>query len=169
MSKATIAAARATLAVRRRRRGDLRGPPSSANTDHTIDLYRVSRPMRRSLLVVVVVAASSTLAACVPPREHVDGRSADGRTAVDLDLHAASGDSVMGTGTVRVAGRPRAVVLRGKWDDKGDGVRHLAATLQADTMPGERWALEWSPLSLDGTLRRSETTGATPEVALTTR
>jgi hypothetical protein len=123
----------------------------------------------RPALACSLFALAASLAACVPPREHVDGRSADGGTAVDLDLHPAAGDSVQGTGTVRVAGRPRTVVLHGHWNDKGDGIRHLAATLQADTMPGERWTLEWSPVSLNGSIRRAEAAEGMPEVALAAR
>lgn len=110
--------------------------------------------MRRPLLAASALALS-TLAACVPPREHVDGRSADGRTAIQLDLRSTASDSVLGSGTLRVAGRPRAVVLHGRWHEKGDGLRQLAATLQSDTMPGERWALVWSPVSLEGRLTRA--------------
>jgi hypothetical protein len=113
--------------------------------------------MRRPTLAAAVVLLS-TLAACVPPREHVDGRSADGQTAIQLDLRSTAGDSVLGTGTLRVAGKPRTVVLHGRWHEKGDGLRQLAATLQSDTMPGERWALEWSPVSLHGRLTRDQGT-----------
>lgn len=125
--------------------------------------------MRSPLAALSVLVAASAFTACVPPREHVDGRSADGGTAVELDLHPASGDSVLGTGTLRVAGQPRTVVLHGHWNDKGDGARQLAATLQADTTPDERWALEWSPVSLNGTLRRTEATDDVSEVALAAR
>jgi hypothetical protein len=125
--------------------------------------------MRSSILACSMIALAASLAACVPPRERVDGRSADGGTAVELDLRSASGDSVQGSGTVRVAGQPRAVSLHGHWNDKGDGMRHLAATLQADTMPGERWTLEWSPVSLNGSIRRTESAEGMPEVALAAR
>ena len=113
--------------------------------------------MRRSALRVSVplLALGLLTVACVPPREHVDGRSADGATTVALDLRPASGDSVIGTGTVRVAGQPRTVVLRGQWNEIGDGRRSLAATLQADTTPEEHWSLEWSPSELEGSLRGS--------------
>jgi hypothetical protein len=107
--------------------------------------------MRRARLSVLLLALS--LAACVPPRERLDGVSPDGRTRVALDLHTASGDSVKGSGILRVAGRPVKVVLRGKWNDVGDGVRSLQATLQSDTMPDWRWSLVWSPSDLNGSLR----------------
>lgn len=125
--------------------------------------------MHPSVLALSVLALASVLAACVPPREHVDGRSADGGTAVELDLHSAAGDSVLGSGTIRVAGHPRAVVLHGQWSDKGDGIRQLAATLQADTMPAEQWTLEWSPVSLNGSLRHSDAGETASEVALASR
>ncbi|MFL5607289.1 MAG: hypothetical protein ACJ8AD_12645 [Gemmatimonadaceae bacterium] len=107
--------------------------------------------MRRAPLLALPLALS--LAACVPPRERLDGESADGRTRVALDLRPASGDSVKGSGILRVAGRPVTVVLHGKWNDVGDGVRSLDATLEADTMPDWRWSLVWSPSDLNGSLR----------------
>jgi hypothetical protein len=110
--------------------------------------------MRRAPISALLLALG--LAACVPPRERLDGQSADGRTQVALDLRTASGDSVRGSGILRMAGRPVPVVLRGRWSDVGDGIRSLHATLQADTMPGERWALVWSPSDLNGSLRPAE-------------
>src|SRR5258705_354975 len=107
--------------------------------------------MRRAPLSALLLALS--LAACVPPRERLDGESADGRTRVALDLRPASGDSVKGSGILRVAGRPVKVVLRGKWNEVGDGVRSLQATLQSNTMPDWRWSLVWSPSDLNGSLR----------------
>jgi hypothetical protein len=107
--------------------------------------------MHRARLSALLLALSP--AACVPPRESVNGESADGRTRVALDLRPASGDSVKGTGILRVAGRPVAVVLHGKWTDSGDGIRSLDATLQSDTMPDWRWSLVWSPSDLNGSLR----------------
>lgn len=124
--------------------------------------------MRRPLLALSLVSLASAITACVPPRERVAGRSRDGGTVVELDLRPAAGDSVLGTGTLRVAGRPHTVVLRGRWNEQTDGMRRLAATLQADTMPGERWSLEWSPVSLDGTLRHAETGGEQWTVSLAT-
>jgi hypothetical protein len=32
-------------------------------------------------------------------------------------------------------------------------VRSLEATLQSDTTPGERWAIEWSTSTLEGSIR----------------
>lgn len=116
---------------------------------------------------VVIVAAS--MCACVPPREQVDGRSEDGRTTVTLDLRPASGDSVVGSGVVRLGGAPHAVRLRGQWREKGDGLRRLAATLQSDSTPAERWSLEWSPVSLDGTIRLGDADSAAADVALASR
>jgi hypothetical protein len=113
--------------------------------------------MRRPRLAAAAVILALT-AACTPPRERVAGRSADGRTAVELDLSPASGDSVLGTGTLRVAGRPTTVVLHGRWREQDNGLRRLDATLQSDTVPGERWSLDWSPVSLDGSIRRSDDT-----------
>src|SRR3982074_3704837 len=110
--------------------------------------------MRRAPVSALLLALA--LAACVPPRERLDGQSADGRTQVRRDLRPASGDSVKGSGILRVAGRPVTVVLRGRWNDVGDGIRSLHATLQADTMPEERWSLVWSPSDLNGSLRPAE-------------
>jgi hypothetical protein len=45
------------------------------------------------------------------------------------------------------------VVVAGRWNDVGDGVRSLEATLQSDTTPSERWAIEWSTTALEGSLR----------------
>jgi hypothetical protein len=120
--------------------------------------------MRRAPLLALPLALS--LAACVPPRERLDGESADGRTRVALDLRPASGDSVRGSGILKVAGRPVPVVLRGKWNDNGDGIRSLDATLEADTMPDWRWSLVWSPSDLNGSLRPVDGDGAA--VALNT-
>jgi hypothetical protein len=107
----------------------------------------------RRLAPASVVLLAATFAACVPPRESVDGESVDGRTQVALDIRPASGDSVSGTGTLRVAGRPVPVRLRGRWNEKGDGIRSLEGTLQADTATGERWLIAWSPSELNGSLR----------------
>jgi hypothetical protein len=125
--------------------------------------------MRRPILATSALVLALSLAACVPPREHVDGMSADGRTQVMLELRPVSGDSVQGSGTLRVAGRPRTVVLRGRWNEMGDGLRSLDATLQADTTPDERWALSWSPVTLNGSLRSSEAVDGAPVVALSTQ
>ena len=116
--------------------------------------------LRRHARRVPLLVVLPLLAACSPPRERVAGRSADGGTAVDLEVQPAAGDSVLGTGTIRVAGQPRRVVLRGRWNEQDDGLRRLHATLVSDTMPGERWSLEWSPVSLDGTLARADEHGA---------
>jgi hypothetical protein len=124
--------------------------------------------MRPPRLALAALVAATGLSACVPPREQVEGRSADGRMAVHLDLRPAAGDSVLGTGTVHVRGQPRTVVLRGHWSEKGDGLRRLAATLQSDTMPGEHWSLEWSPVSLDGTIRRVDGSDDRATVSLST-
>lgn len=124
--------------------------------------------MRRQHRLIPALLTLAAFAACVPPRERVEGRSADGRMALHLDLRPAAGDSVLGTGTLRVGGQPRAVMLRGTWREKGDGLRRLAATLQSDTMPGEHWSLEWSPVSLDGTIRRDEGRDDRSAVILTT-
>ena len=83
-----------------------------------------------------------------------------------LDLRPASGDSVIGTGTVRVAGRPRTVVLRGRWNEIGDGRRSLDATLQADTTPNEHWSLAWSPSDLEGSLQWTADADSRASVAL---
>lgn len=121
--------------------------------------------MRRAPTAALLLAL--TLAACVPPRERLDGQSADGRTQVALDLRTASGDSVRGSGILRVSGRPVMVVLRGRWHDIGDGIRSLHATLQADTMPGKQWSLVWSASDLQGSLRPAEASDA-EAVALNT-
>jgi hypothetical protein len=109
--------------------------------------------VRSTLFSSSLVIASLVLTACVPPSEHLDGRSADGRTRVAIELQPAGGDSVRGSGTLQLAGKPRVVELKGRWNDVGDGVRSLEATLQADTTPDERWALDWSPVTLNGSLR----------------
>ena len=110
--------------------------------------------MRRPALRLISFAASAVLAtACVPPRERVDGLSPDGSTRVSLDLRPAGIDSVLGSGTLQVEGRPHTVVVAGRWNDVGDGVRSLEATLQSDTTPAERWAIEWSPSTLAGSIR----------------
>ena len=112
--------------------------------------------MFRAALRLPVVAASVVLfSACVPPRERVEGLSPDGSTRVSLDLQPAGIDSVLGTGTLQVAGQPHTVVVAGRWNDVGDGVRSLEATLQSDTTPGERWAIEWSSTALEGSLRHT--------------
>jgi len=114
-----------------------------------------------------LLAAALVLVACVPPRERVDGLSRDGSTRVTLDLRPAGIDSVLGSGTLRVAGRPHTVVVAGRWNDIGDGVRSLEATLQSDTTPAERWAIEWSPSTLEGSIRvaSSRASGGAVEIA----
>ena len=108
---------------------------------------------RPALRLLSVAAASALFAACVPPRERVEGLSLDGSTRVSLDLRPAGIDSVLGSGTVQVEGRPHTVVVAGRWNDVGDGVRSLEATLQSDTTPAERWAIEWSTSTLEGSIR----------------
>jgi hypothetical protein len=120
------------------------------------------------LAPAAVLLLAATLAACTPPRETLDGQSHDGTTSVALDLQPTSVDSVRGTGTLRLAGRPVPVVLHGRWHDAGDGIRSLEATLQADTMQGERWSLEWSPSDLNGSIRPADSTAAGDVVALAT-
>jgi hypothetical protein len=122
----------------------------------------------RRLAPAAALLLAATLAACVPPRESLDGQSVDGSTRVALDLQPVSVDSVHGQGTLRFAGRPVSVVLRGRWHDAGDGIRSLEATLQADTMSGERWSLEWSPSDLNGSLRPADRTVAGDVVAIAT-
>lgn len=109
--------------------------------------------LRPALRFLSFAAAAALFAACVPPRERVDGLSPDGSTRVSLDLRPAGIDSVLGTGTLQVAGEPHTVVVAGRWNDVGDGVRSLEATLQSDTTPGERWAIKWSPSTLEGSIR----------------
>lgn len=109
--------------------------------------------MRTAAATIAALLLASTLAACVPPRERLDGQSADGRTRVAIDLRPVSVDSVQGSGILRLAGRPVPVRLAGRWKDVGNGIRSLEATLQADTMPAEQWALEWSVSDLNGSLR----------------
>jgi hypothetical protein len=50
----------------------------------------------------------------------------------------------------------------------GDGLRSLDATLSADTTPDEHWALSWSPVTLNGSIRSAETVDGGVAVALTT-
>lgn len=114
------------------------------------------------------LAAALLLAACVPPRERVDGLSRDGSTRVSLDLRPAGIDSVLGSGTVQVRGRPHTVVVAGRWNDVGDGVRNLEATLQSDTTPTERWAIEWSPSTLEGSIRIASSDAPSGAVEITT-
>lgn len=115
-----------------------------------------------------IAAAALLVTACVPPRERVDGLSRDGSTRVTLDLRPAGIDSVLGSGVLRVAGRPHTVVVAGRWNDSGDGVRSLQATLQSDTTPGERWAIEWSPSMLEGSIRYASSRDAGGAVEITT-
>ena len=110
---------------------------------------------RHALRTLSIAAAAALFTACVPPRERVEGLSPDGSTRVSLDLQPAGIDSVLGTGTLQVAGHPHTVVVAGRWNDVGDGVRSLEATLQSDTTPGERWAIEWSTTALEGSLRHT--------------
>ena len=123
--------------------------------------------MRRLATRATFVATTLLLIACVPPRERVDGLSPDGQTRVALDLRPAGGDSVLGSGTLKVAGRPHTVVVSGHWNDVGDGVRSLEATLQSDTTPMERWAIEWSPSTLAGSIRHSDDADASDAVLIT--
>jgi hypothetical protein len=116
--------------------------------------------MHRFVARASFTAAAFLLAACVPPRERVDGRSSDGSTRVRLDLRPAGMDSVLGSGTLEVAGRPHSVVVAGRWNDVGDGIRSLQATLQSDTTPDERWTIEWSPSTLNGSIRDTSDDGA---------
>lgn len=115
-----------------------------------------------------LAAAALLIAACVPPRERVDGLSRDGSTHVTLDLRPAGIDSVLGSGVLRVAGRPHTVVVAGRWNDIGDGVRNLEATLQSDTTPSERWAIQWSPSTLEGSIRDASSRDAGGAVEITT-
>lgn len=109
--------------------------------------------LRPALRLPAIAVAAALFTACVPPRERVEGLSPDGSTRVSLDLQPAGIDSVLGTGTLQVAGQPHTVVVAGRWNDVGDGVRSLEATLQSDTTPSERWAIEWSATALEGSLR----------------
>jgi hypothetical protein len=113
-------------------------------------------PRLTSLRSCAIAFLGLTLASCVPPREHVAGRSADGRTQLVLDLQPSGGDSVDGTGVLHVAGRPRPVSLRGRWNETGDGLRSLVATLRDGATADSQWTLEWSPSGLNGTLRQIE-------------
>jgi len=125
--------------------------------------------MLRPEIRLLSFAAFATLAtACVPPRERVEGLSPDGATRVSLDLRPAGIDSVLGTGTLRVAGRPHTVMVAGRWNDVGDGVRSLEATLQSDTTPAERWAIEWSPSALEGSIREASHRGTDAAVPIAT-
>lgn len=123
--------------------------------------------MHRVMLRSAIALSAFAITACVPPREHLDGRSADGLTRVAVELRPAGGDSVRGSGTLELAGRPRVVELAGRWNDAGDGIRSLEATLRSDTTPDERWALEWSPSTLNGSLRGGGAADAPMAVPLT--
>jgi hypothetical protein len=123
---------------------------------------------RLALAPAAALLLAATLAACMPPRERLDGQSRDGTTRVALDLQPISVDSVHGQGTLRLAGRPVPVQLRGRWHDVGDGIRSLEATLQSDTMSGERWSLQWSPSDLNGSIRPVDSIAAGDVVALAT-
>jgi len=123
------------------------------------------RPEFRFLALAALAALAT---ACVPPRERVEGLSPDGSTRVSLDLRPAGIDSVLGTGTLQVAGRPHTVVVTGRWNDVGDGVRSLEATLQSDTTPTERWAIEWSPSELEGSIRAASRRGSDDAVQIAT-
>jgi len=109
--------------------------------------------LRPTLRVLSLAAAAALVTACVPPRERVVGLSPDGSTRVSLDLRPAGIDSVLGTGVLQVKGQPHTVIVAGRWNDVGDGVRSLEATLQSDTTPAERWAIEWSTTTLEGSIR----------------
>jgi hypothetical protein len=111
--------------------------------------------LRPALRLLSFAATAAFVVACVPPRERVEGLSPDGSTRVSLDLRPAGIDSVLGTGTLQVAGEPHTVVVAGRWNDVGDGVRNLEATLQSDTTPDERWAIEWSTSTLEGSIRHA--------------
>ena len=126
--------------------------------------------MLRPALRLLSVAATAAFVACVPPRERVEGLSSDGSTRVSLDLRPAGIDSVLGTGTLQVAGRPHTVLVAGRWNDVGDGVRSLQATLQSDTTPDERWAIEWSTSTLEGSIRYAsrDADAASDSVAIST-
>lgn len=124
--------------------------------------------LRPALRRLPLLAAALLLTACVPPRERVDGLSRDGSTRVSLDLRPAGIDSVLGSGTLQVAGRPHTVVVAGRWNDIGDGVRNLEATLQSDTTPAERWAIEWSPSTLEGSIRVASSDAPSGAVEITT-
>jgi hypothetical protein len=119
-------------------------------------------PAARTVLALSLLL----LAACVPPRERVVGLSPDGQMRVSLDLRPAGIDSVLGSGTLQVAGRPHTVLVAGRWNDVGDGIRSLEATLQSDTTPRERWAIEWSPSTLNGSIRAAGDAGAGDTVLL---
>lgn len=124
--------------------------------------------LRPALRRLPLLAAVLFLTACVPPRERVDGLSRDGSTRISLDLRPAGIDSVLGSGTLQVAGRPHTVVVAGRWTDIGDGVRSLEATLQSDTTPTERWAIEWSPSTLEGSIRVASGNAPSGAVEITT-
>ena len=125
--------------------------------------------MRRPALNrLPLLFAALLVTACVPPRERVDGLSRDGSTRVSLDLRPAGIDSVHGSGTVQVSGHPHTVVVAGRWNDVGDGVRNLEATLQSDTTPAERWAIEWSPSTLEGSIRIASSAASSGAVEITT-
>lgn len=124
--------------------------------------------LRPALRRLPLLAAALLLTACVPPRERVDGLSRDGSTRISLDLRPAGIDSVLGSGTLQVAGRPHTVVVAGRWTDIGDGVRNLEATLQSDTTPTERWAIEWSPSTLEGSIRVASGNAPSGAVEITT-
>jgi hypothetical protein len=124
--------------------------------------------LRSALSRLSLLAATLLLAACVPPRERVDGLSRDGSTRVSLDLRPAGIDSVLGSGTLRVAGQPHTVVVAGRWNDIGDGVRNLEATLQSDTTPADRWAIEWSPSTLEGSIREASSRASDGAVEIAT-
>lgn len=124
--------------------------------------------LRPALRRLPLLAAALLLTACVPPRERVDGLSRDGSTRVSLDLRPAGIDSVLGSGTLQVAGRAHTVVVAGRWNDIGDGVRNLEATLQSDTTPAERWAIEWSPSTLEGSIRVASSDAPSGAVEITT-
>lgn len=124
--------------------------------------------LRPEFRLIPFVALATLTTACVPPRERVEGLSPDGSTRVSLDLRPAGIDSVLGTGTLQVSGRPHTVVVTGRWNDVGDGVRSLQATLQSDTTPTERWAIEWSPSELEGSIREASQRGSDDVVTIAT-
>jgi hypothetical protein len=122
--------------------------------------------MHAPALRIALSAIALLAAACVPPRERVVALSSDGQTRVTLELRPAGIDSVLGTGTLQMAGRPHSVEVAGRWNDVGDGIRSLEATLQSDTAPRERWAIEWSTSTLDGSIRHTGDAGVSDAVAI---
>src|SRR5690348_5772393 len=109
--------------------------------------------LRPALRLPAIAVAAALFTACVPPRERVEGLSPDGSTRVSLDLQPAGIDSVLGTGTLQVAGQPHTVVVAGRWNDVGDGVRSHEEPHQSDPTPSARWAIESATTAPEGSLR----------------